>query len=153
MNMYNVYTPSDEQQGWHRRPLIGKTALLLSALWTYVLLSTLFRDVHELFRPGFVEGLVDNTVHGVSVDETQVLLGGVLLQLPLALVPLTLVMSRTVARISNIVGAALMGLGVLSIWPKDADDYVFGGFQLIAITAIIAIAARWSADHESEPVR
>jgi len=128
------------------------TRALLSTLWVYVLLSVLFRDVHELFRPGFVEGLVDLTVRGEPVDQTSVLIGGIALQLPLALVPLSWVLPHGVARWSNVVGAIVMALGTLAIWPKDADDYVFAGFQLVALAAIAALAWRWADASPGVPV-
>lgn len=128
-----------------RRPHGGRA--LLSALWTYVLLSMLLRDVHELFHPGYLAELVN----GEPVDQTNLLIGGILLQVPLALVPLSLVLPGTIARWSNVVGAVVMTAGKLALPPGDADDYVFTGFQLAALVAIAAIAFRWKTSRRDEP--
>jgi hypothetical protein len=36
-----------------------------------------------------------------------------------------------------------MALGVVAIWPKDADDIVFGTFQLVGLATIVIICGRW----------
>ena len=45
-----------------------------------------------------------------------------------------------------------MALGVAGTWPKDADDIVFGIFQLASLTVIAVISLRWQHDNaSSEP--
>ena len=39
-----------------------RRASSLSALWVFVLLSMLFRDIHELANPEFVEQMLNQTV-------------------------------------------------------------------------------------------
>ena len=117
---------------------------LLSTLWIYVLLSMLFRDVHEFFRDGFISELANaGTVNGTEVTGTTLLVFGLVLQLPLAMVVLARVLPRQISRVANTVVAVLMALGVVGVWPKDADDIVFGIFQLVALAAIVIICHRW----------
>lgn len=121
----------------------GDVGTTLSMLWVYVLLSTLFRDVHEIFRPGFIEGMVDNTVRGSEVDQMAVLIGGIVLQLPLALVVLSRMLSRRWSRPLNIVAGLLMAVQIAATWPKDADDLVFSAFQLAGLALLVALAWQW----------
>jgi hypothetical protein len=107
----------------------------------------LLRDLHELFHPGYLAELV----HGEPVDQTTLLIGGIVLQAPLALVPLTLVLPAAIARWSNVAGAVVMTAGRLALPPGDADDFVFTGFQLAALVAIAAIAFRWKIPRRDEP--
>jgi hypothetical protein len=56
-------------------------------------------------------------------------------------------------KMANIVVAAVISLGVLGTWPKDADDILFGIFQLAGLLAIVASCLRWhdeSPGHEPE---
>ncbi|GGI05204.1 DUF6326 family protein [Egicoccus halophilus] len=132
------------------RALERDTRATLSSLWVYVLLNVLFRDIHELFRPGFVAELVDNSVRGTTVDTAAVLVGGLALQLPLAVVVLSRLLNHRPARLANITGAAITAILLTSVWPKDADDVMFWAFELLGLAAIAVLAWRWAAP-EPEP--
>jgi hypothetical protein len=56
-------------------------------------LGLLFRDVHEILRRGFIEELANAaTVYGVEVTQTTLVISGLVLQLPLAMVILVRVL-------------------------------------------------------------
>lgn len=127
---------------------------LLSTIWISVLLSMLFRDVHEYLREGFIAELANSgTVNGGEVTGTTLLVSGIVLQLPLAMVVLSRVLPRRTNRLANIMVAAIMAMAVAGTWPKDADDIVFGIFQLVSLAFIAVISYRWSNDDAThEPV-
>lgn len=127
---------------------------LLSTIWISVLLSMLFRDVHEYLREGFIAELANSgTVNGGEVSGTTLLVSGIVLQLPLAMVVLARVLPRRTNRLANIMVAAIMAMGVAGTWPKDADDIIFGIFQLASLAFIAVISYRWSNDDAThEPV-
>lgn len=115
----------------------------LSALWVYVLLNVLFRDMHELFRPGFVEELAHGEIRGEMVDQRQVLMAALALQLPMSLIVLCRVLRPRPARLANMVVAGTMAITTAATWPKDADDLLFAGFELLALAAIAVVAHSW----------
>ncbi len=43
--------------------------LKLSSLWVFVFLNMIFRDLHELGRPGFLEEVMSGVVGGVQVTD------------------------------------------------------------------------------------
>jgi hypothetical protein len=114
----------------------------------------LFRDVHEYLREGFIAELANSgTVNGGEVTGTTLLVSGIVLQLPLAMVVLARVLPRRTNRLANIMVAAIMAMGLAGTWPKDADDIVFGIFQLASLAFIAVISYRWSNDDAThEPV-
>lgn len=117
---------------------------LLPTIWVTVLLSMLFRDVHEFLREGMITELAnEGTVYGTRVTDTTLIVSAVALQLPIAMVLLSKVLPDRTNRIANRIVAALMVLGVLGFWPKDGDDYIFGAFQLAALALIGVICHRW----------
>jgi hypothetical protein len=123
---------------------------LLSTIWISVLLSMLFRDVHEYLRDGFIAELASaGTVNGGEVTGTTLLVSAIVLQLPLAMVVLARVLPRQINRVANIIVATVMALGVAGTWPKDADDIVFGTFQLAGLALIAVISLRWQHDNVS----
>lgn len=115
------------------------TRTTLAMLWVFVLLNTLFRDVHEVFRPGFL----DETLASGGTDDSALVIAAVALQLPLAMVVLSGVLRRPVARWTNIAVAALTAVSAADTWPKDADDIVFALVQLVGLLAIVALAWTW----------
>lgn len=52
---------------------------MLSTLWVFVLLTVIFRDIHELFRQGFLEEIMSGEVNGVEMTETTLLIAGIAL--------------------------------------------------------------------------
>ena len=116
-------------------------------MWIAVLLANLFRDIHEVLRPGFVEELArDGTVYGTRVTDSTLLASGFALVFLVSVVVLARVLPRRWNRRVNVVAAVMMASGVLVSWPKDPDDYLFGAFQLIGVALVILVCARWRAD-------
>lgn len=107
-------------------------------LWLYVLLNTLFRDIHEIFRPGFVDELAAGDLF---TSDTALVVVAILLQLPLAMVVVGPLVGSRAARRANTIVAVVVAMGIAASWPKDADDVVFAVFQLLALGAIVALAA------------
>jgi hypothetical protein len=109
----------------------------MSALWTYVLLNTLFRDIHEIFRPGFITELTNGEL---ATSNTTLVFAAVALQLPLAMTVLNRIPTFPFASWANIVIALITAASTAGTWPKDPDDLVFAGFQLLGLAAIIVLA-------------
>ena len=117
----------------------------LSTMWTYVLLSIAFRDIHEFLREGMIHELAtEGTVYGNEVKDSTLLAAGIAYQLPLAMVLLSRVLPQRINRIANLAAVTVTALGIIAIWPKDGDDIVFGSFQLAALAAIAATGHRWA---------
>ncbi len=120
---------------------------LLSTMWIAVLLANLFRDVHETLRPGFVDELAhEGTVYGSQVSDSTLVGSGLVLVFFVSVVVLARILPRRSNRRVNVVAAALMAAGVLAIWPKDPDDFVFAAFQLVGVALVVAVCARWRHD-------
>ena len=113
---------------------------VLSMLWVYVLLNTLFRDIHEFFRDGFIEEVISGRVNGT---ELTMVTAALVLQLPLSMVVLSRILPRHVNRLANIAISVLTGASVVGTWPKDADDIAFAVFATIGLLAIIAYSWTW----------
>lgn len=122
--------------------------VVLSTLWIAELLMTLFRDMHEILRPGFVDELAHSgTVYGVRVSDGALVGSGVVLVFMVSVVVLARILPRRSNRRVNFVAAAFMALGVLASWPKDSDDLLFGAVQLLGVGLIVMLCARWRDPH------
>lgn len=123
---------------------------LLSTVWTAVLFADVLRGVHEILRPGFVAELAtDGTNYGRVVTDATLLVSGIVLVFVTSVVVLSRVLPRRPNRVVNVVAAVMMVGGVLAIWPKDPDDYVFGAFQVLGSVLVVAISARWRDGNDS----
>lgn len=117
---------------------------MLSTLWIAILIGGLFRDVHEILRPGFVDELAhQGTNYGREVTDGLLLGSGLVLMLLISVVFLARVLPRRPNRIVNFVATGFTTLGTLAIWPKDPDDIAFGLFQLAGVALVVAICVRW----------
>lgn len=110
----------------------------LSALWILVLLSMLFRDVHELAKSEYLEEIL-----GRAVPEELLLAAGIVLTLPILMVPLSTMLPRAASRPANLVVAAVMVVGIVANAPGDLDDYWFAAVQLLGLATIAWLAWTW----------
>lgn len=153
MNNHTLYenTPTNLLTTRFTTPIDRR--VLLSTIWTSVLFADVLRGVHETLRPGFVEELATKgTVYGNEVTNTTLVVSGVALSYLCAVVVLSRVLPRRSNRRVNTVGAVFMIGGVLGLWPKDADDYVFGAVQILGAALVLAICHRWTDDQDIDRV-
>ncbi len=110
---------------------------VLSALWITVLLNVLFRDVHEILRPGLIAEVMTGSLNGVALTDGVFLGAALLLQIPIAMVVLSHVLPPATNRRVNSV-AALAALMALAAGDRvDADDAVFAVVQALALLVIL----------------
>jgi hypothetical protein len=116
----------------------------LSTLWIFFLLNVIFRDLHELFRPGFLEEMMTGIVNGVPVTEQTLLLGGILMEIPIAMVLLSRVLEYRANRLANIVAAGVLSIAfIFGNGPKDLDDIWFLAIEVVTLLLIIWYAWKW----------
>ncbi|WP_096086795.1 DUF6326 family protein [Agaribacterium haliotis] len=124
--------PSNAQLHWRS---------LLSGLWLFYLLNMLFRDIHEFFRPGFIEQLLTGVVNGTQMSDELLLVAGIVLQIPLVMMFLSRLLPDQLNRWLNIVAALIALLGiVLSNGSADMDDLMFASLQALALLFLIYLA-------------
>jgi Family of unknown function (DUF6326) len=116
---------------------------MLSTVWIFVLLNTLFRDIHELFRPGMLEQMMTGTVNGVQVTEVFLLLSAIVVGIPIAMVLLSRVLTYRVNRWANIIAGILTIAVVLANGVRDLDDMFFATIGVVALALIIWYAWKW----------
>jgi len=115
----------------------------LSTLWIFVLLNVIFRDIHELFRPGLLEEMMTGTINGVQMTEGTLLVAGIMLEILIAMVILSRVLEYRVNRWANIIVGAIAIPLVIGIGPKDLDDMFFATIEVVALALIIWFAWKW----------
>ncbi|WP_299826372.1 DUF6326 family protein [uncultured Roseobacter sp.] len=117
---------------------------LLSALWLFTLLNIIFRDIHQFALKSHLEMLLTGRYNGMLITEELMLLGGVLVQVPIAMVLFSLLLTRRIARPVTIVATIITTSTLLSTAPTDMDDMFHLGIELAAMMAIFWAAWTWS---------
>lgn len=115
---------------------------LLSTAWIFVLLNMLFRDIHEVFRPGMLEELLTAS----AVGEGMMLVGGLMVELPIAMVLLSRLLPHAANRWLN-VGAGLLMMATVVAFnlSPNWDDVLFMAAELLGLALIVWTAWRWRA--------
>ena len=121
---------------------IDKRALL-STLWIFVLLNIIFRDIHEFFRLGLLEEMMTGVVNGNQVTEQVMLIGAFMVEIPILMVLLSRILNYRINRWANIIIGAVTIALVIGMGQKDLDDIFFATVEVIALSAIIWLAAKW----------
>jgi len=115
----------------------------LSISWIFVLLNVIFRDIHELFRPGLLAEMMIGTVNGVQMTEGILLVAGIVLEIPIAMVLLSRVLPYRINRWANLIAGVIAIPLVIGIGPKDLDDMFFATIEVVSLTLLIWFAWKW----------
>lgn len=115
----------------------------LAALWLFVLLNIIFRDIHQFALKSHLEMLLTGTYNGVVITEELMLFGAVIVQIPVAMVPLSVWLARRANRPVTLLAVVLATAGMLSNAPTDLDDWFHLIIQLLAMAAIVRLAWLW----------
>nr|WP_070959242.1 DUF6326 family protein [Hyphomonas sp. Mor2] len=126
-----------------------ETRIRLSMMWVFVTLNTFARDFHELGRDGMLEQMMSGIINGVEITEALMLVGGIMSEVPILMVLLSLMLKRPINRWVTMSGAviAFILLALLNANP-DLDNMFFFAIQTIALVAIFLTAFRWKRTPE-----
>jgi Sec-independent protein secretion pathway component TatC len=116
----------------------------LSTLWIYVFLNMIFRDLHQFGNVDFVEGMMTGVVDGVQITEGLMLIGGIMIAVPLLMVPLTQFLNLRANRLANLFIGVLQIVVIIGVnMAPDLDDIFFAVIEIVALLLIIRLAWNW----------
>lgn len=119
---------------------------LLSALWLFILLNIIFRDIHQFVLKSHLEMLLTGYYDGTLITDELMLLGGVFALVPISMVLLSLVLERWLLRPVTCV-AVLFTVGPAALAPPtDMDDMLHYSVSALALAAILRSVWRWRGD-------
>jgi hypothetical protein len=132
---------------------VGET---LTMLWIFVLFNYVYADIGTIFviftRPELLERLQSGKFGSFHLTEGFVLAGAVMMEICIAMIPLSWKLPRAPNRVANILAGALFTAIILMTLLASGkipplNFYTF--FQVIEIcstAAIVTIAWRWRAE-------
>ncbi len=117
----------------------------LSSLWVFVFLNMIFRDLHEFGRAGFLEEVMTGVVTGVQITDGLMLIGGIMIAIPLLMIPLIQFLNFMANRLANLVMGVLQIVSVIVVnRAPDLDDMFFAVIELVALLLILRLAWNWT---------
>jgi Family of unknown function (DUF6326) len=117
----------------------------LSMLWLFATLNYLYCDVVTLMDPTVLHGFLSGKVGGMTISQGFLLAGGVLVEVPMAMVLLARVLPPRANRWTNVGAAAFMTVvqAATLLTQAPAAYYVFfSTFEIATTVAITWIAWR-----------
>jgi len=126
------------------RPALDRNSLL-SLIWLFVLLNFIYCDVIGLHDPSVLRSLIDGHAGEIEITPPFLLASSVLMEIPIAMVLVTRLASRRVARIASIAAAAFMVVVQgSSLFVGVTPSYAFySTIEIAGLLTIIVLAVRW----------
>ncbi len=122
---------------------------LLSTLWIFIFFNILFKDIHELFRPGFLDQMLTGTVNGNEITDSMMLLAAILMQLPIGMIVLSRVLAYPINRWLNMILPFFTAVIIIANESNpDPDNIFFAIIEIVALAAIAWLAWRWPKPKE-----
>lgn len=126
--------------------LLGKDFIKvkLSLLWLFVMLNYIYADILTLMDASALKEILGGTL---GVTPLYLFIGAILMEIPIAMVFLSLMLSDKINRWANVVSGILKTLAVLgslSVGTPSAYYTFFVSIEVITTVSIIVIAWRWN---------
>ena len=104
----------------------------------------IFRDLHQFGNTEFVEGMMTGVVDGVQITEGLMLIGGIMIAIPLLMVPLNQFLNFKANRLANLFIGVLQIVVTIGVnMAPDLDDVFFAVIELTALVLIVGLAWKW----------
>ena len=116
----------------------------LSSLWVFIFLNMIFRDLHQFGRAGFLEEMMTGVVNGVQITDGLMLVGGIMIAVPLLMIPLIQFLNFKANRLANLfIGVLQIVITIGVNMAPDLDDVFFVVIELVALVLIDGLAWNW----------
>lgn len=120
----------------------------LSTLWVFVVLNMLYADTLSLMDKTFLDQVISGHAGSIHITSSFLLLAAVMLEIPIAMIFLSRVLSVKVNRPANIAAAVITILFVIG-GGSTAPHYVFlATMEIVGMLLIIRYAWRWPDKEE-----
>jgi hypothetical protein len=128
----------------------------LSALWIFVMLNYIYADILTLMDSSVLNEILSGVVGGnVQITPMFLFMGAVMMEIPIAMIVLSLVLKYKINRWANIVAGVIKTAAVFAsmfVGVPAAYYIFFGIIEIITTLYIIRIAWKWSNPETSSSI-
>lgn len=122
----------------------------LFSIWLFILFNIVFRDIHQMTLKSHLEMLLTGYYNGVEVTDVIMLFGAIVVNIPIAMLMVSLYTKYSINRLINLVVGCLMPFILLTSPPTDLDDYFHLGVELLALFSIVTTSYKWKGQAKTE---
>jgi hypothetical protein len=115
----------------------------LAALWASLMFLYLYVDLLSLYQPGVIDGILDGRVWELDITQTWAIGALALMAIPIAMVPLSLILPARANRLTNLIVATLYAAVSLANAVGETWTYYFT-FALALEVAVLALVLRYA---------
>ncbi len=132
--------------------------IVLSALWTTMLLVFAYVDIFGFYRADILEAALDGRIAATAFVVNQMFLVSTLgfILVPTLMVALSLVLSRRVGRVLTLVVAPVYALMIIALCIGETWTYYLVGSAIEVVLLLLIAGTAWtwrSADSAAPPAR
>lgn len=120
----------------HTEPVGIRTRLC--AAWVFVMLNMIFADILSFMSPGALQLILTGNADGIQITPGFLLVAAIVAEVPIAMVPLSLLLPQRTARWANIAAAMVTVAYVLGLG-SATPHYVF----IAALETLACLAIAW----------
>ena len=127
------------------------TKVLFSALWIFLAVNYIYRDILSNMEPGTLQGYLAGNVGEITITQGFLLAGALMMEIPFAMIFLSRVLKGGANRWANIIAATLMvviEVGTMGYGTTPTLHYLFYGVIVIACNLYIV----WYAWKRFNPI-
>lgn len=118
----------------------------LSVLWVFVMFNYIYADITTLMDSSVLRELMTGSVGGLQMTQGFLLGAAVLMEIPIAMVVLSLVLKYKANRWANIIAGIIKTVAILASMfvGTPAPYYIFfGTIEIVCTSLIVWYAWRW----------
>jgi hypothetical protein len=130
------------------------TKVLFSALWIFLAVNYIYRDILSNMEPGVLQGYMAGKVGEITITQGFLLAGALMMEIPFVMIILSQVLKGAANRWANIIAAILMiviEVGTMGLGTAPTLHYLFYSLIVIASNLFIIWIAwkRYNSDGSS----
>ena len=128
---------------------------VLFTLWIFVTLNYLYCDLIGLMDSTMLNQYLNGRVEGMTIDESFLLMGGILMEIPLAMVLLTKILGKKKNCWANIIAGSIKTLAMIATLFVGNVTLYYGFFAFIEIGTtlfIVGYAFHWLRQKSTETI-
>lgn len=119
---------------------LDKIRRIVASLWIFAVLNYLYCDVLSLMDPEFVRQLVQGGPPGITLTQGFLLGAGILMEIPMAMVLVSLWAPGKFARCANrLAGMVMTAVQIGSFWMGPASTLHYRFFSAVEITTTLVV--------------
>lgn len=125
--------------------MIQNRRVILSTLWIFVTLNYLYCDVLSLMSADLLNALLTGEVAGLTMNQSTLLISGIIMEISIAMVLLSRVLTYKANRISNIIAGAIKTLIMVGTLFMGTPSFHYMFFATIEIgTTLFIVWYAWT---------